>query len=159
MKAKAIAIMLGIFLCGTAQAKWMQYGTSPDGNAQYYDPDRISRMPNGDIIVWHKQRYSDEWIALMNVLHSKLNKLAKDAGNSVTPYKMILPEDYSHTLQKHVYDCSLQRYAVASSYFYSNNGDTYNTASRSITPKDDWKFKDILPETNGEKLMNIVCKK
>jgi len=56
MKTKSVAIILGIFLCGTAWAEWVPYGKNVDGGNMYYDADRISKMPNGNIIVWLKSR-------------------------------------------------------------------------------------------------------
>ncbi len=47
MKTKAIAIMLGIFLCGTAQAEWVEVDTSRRvGLTTYADPTTIRKSGN-----------------------------------------------------------------------------------------------------------------
>ena len=148
-----------MLLCGTALAEWKQYATKLDESPVYYDPSRLSQMSNGKIIIWHKQRYSETELERIN-LHMRLaNDLLHAAISLPPPYKILAYKNYSHTLQKYIYDCSLQRFAVASYYLYSNTGNTLNTFSSRVTEQSDWKFQDILPETTEEKLMNIVCKK
>ena len=148
-----------MLLCVTAHAEWKQYATKLDESPVYYDPSRLSQMSNGKIIIWHKQRYSETELERIN-LHMRLaNDLLHAAISLPPPYKILAYTDYSHTLQKYIYDCSLQRFAVASYYLYSNTGNTLNTFSSRVTEQSDWKFQDILPETTEEKLMNIVCEK
>jgi hypothetical protein len=154
-----ISILVGMSLCRTAHTEWKQYAVKLDESPVYYDPGRLSQMPNGNFIIWHKQRYSETELERIN-LHMRLaNDLLYAAIKLPPPYKILAYKDYSHTLQKYIYDCSLQRYAVASYYLYSNTGNTLNIFSSGVTEKSDWKFQDILPETTEEKLMNIVCKK
>ena len=154
-----IPILAGILLYGTAHAEWKQYATKSDENPVYYDPGRLSQMPDGNFIIWHKQRYSEIELERIN-LHMKLaNDLLNAAISLPPPYKIISYADYSHTLQKYVYDCSLQRFAVASYYLYSNTGKNLNTFFPGVTEQSDWEFQDILPDSTEEKLMNIVCKK
>jgi len=154
-----IPILVGILLCGTAHAEWKQYATKSNESPVYYDPSRLIQMPNGNIIIWHKQRYSEIELERINLHMNLANDLLYLAIKLPPPFKTISYEDYSHTLQKYVYDCSLQRFAVASYYLYSNTGKNLNTFSSGVTEQSDWKFQDILPETTEEKLMNIVCKK
>jgi len=60
MKTKAIAIMLGIFLCGTAHGEWVQF-ISYNGSPVYFDPDRIMLKLDGKVAVWQK--------AVLNIKH------------------------------------------------------------------------------------------
>ncbi len=50
MKTKTITIMLGIFLCGTAQGEWVQF-ISYNGSPIYFDPDRIMLKLDGKVAV------------------------------------------------------------------------------------------------------------
>jgi hypothetical protein len=155
MKTETIAIMLGILLCGTAQAEWVQYGNH-DGSNMYYDPARISKMPNGNVVVWHKQRYSDLQLGRINIVASVRNKAIREKKLQMEHQELIDPKDYSHTLYKYIYDCALQRMATASFYMYSRTGRTIYSG---IQTPSEWKFEDVLPDTIEENLMNIVCKK
>ena len=156
---KVIVILIGILLSGIVQAEWKQYATKQNDSPVYYDPGRLSTLSNGNIVIWHKQRYSEIELERIN-LHMRLaNDLLNAAIQLPPPYKIISYEEYSHTLQKYVYDCSLQRYAVASYYLYSNTGKKLDTFFPGVTEQSDWEFQDILPESTEEKLMSIVCKK
>jgi len=147
-------------------AEWVQYGKDPEGTDRYYDPDRISQMSNGNLIVWQKLRYSEAQIRSQNnmtKLYIKvlLEEKMKKAGIQESPFEMISYKDYSHTLIKHVFDCTKQMVAVASSYLYSNEGKHILTPLHAPVQKNtepDWKFQDILPGGKAEKLMNIVLR-
>ena len=138
MKTIAIAILVVIFLCGTAQAEWVAYATWKTG-ATYYDPDRIIHLSNNKANVWKKYKYTSE----------EIDNFVKETNVSLN--------NYSYTLIKHVYDCTLQKAALSSVHIYSS--DNKNLYSRNFKLSGEMGFIDVVPGTSGELLMNIVCKK
>ena len=80
-----IPILVSTFLCGTAHADWKQYATKSEKYPVYYDPDRVIQLPDGKLIIWHKQRYSEIELERIN-LHMRLaNDLLYTAIKITTP--------------------------------------------------------------------------
>jgi len=92
MKTKAIAIMLGIFLCGTAQGEWVQF-SSHNGSPVYFDPDRIMLKLEGKVAVWQK--------AVLNLQPR--------------------PKNYSYSVIEYIFDCKNKQFRVVSVFSYSTD--------------------------------------
>ena len=92
MKTKAIAIMLGIFLCGTAQGEWVQF-SSYNGSPVYFDPDHIILRLDSKVVVWQK--------AVLNLQPR--------------------PKNYSYSAIKYIFDCKNKQFRVVSIFSYSTD--------------------------------------
>jgi len=90
MKTKVIAIMLGIFLCGTAQGEWVQFA-SYYGSPVYFDPDHIILRLDSKVAVWQK--------AVLNIQPR--------------------PKNYSYSTIKYIFDCKNEQFRVVSVFSYS----------------------------------------
>ena len=92
MKTKAIAVMLGIFLCGTAQGEWVQF-SSYNGSPVYFDPDHIILRLDSKVAVWQK--------AVLNLQPR--------------------PKNYSYSAIKYIFDCKNKQFRVVSIFSYSTD--------------------------------------
>ena len=129
MKAKAIAIMLGILLCGFAQAEWVKFGTNNEGSL-YYDSKSIVYMLDGKVRIREK---------------IVLNE-AKRGNPSL--------EDYAYSVAKNVFSCASEQYNIMSHDEYSIN----NKLLISHTYPAEDQPNDVYPGTISEALMKIACK-
>ena len=92
MKTKAIAVMLGIFLCGTAQGEWVQFA-SYNGSPVYFDADHIIFRLDSKVAVWQK--------AVLNLQPRTKN--------------------YSYSTIKYIFDCKNKQFRVVSVFSYSTD--------------------------------------
>jgi len=92
MKTKAIAVMLGIFLCGTAQGEWVQF-SSYNGSPVYFDPDHIILRLDSKVVVWQK--------AVLNLQPR--------------------PKNYSYSAIKYIFDCKNEQFRAVSAFSYSTD--------------------------------------
>ena len=92
MKTKAIAVMLGIFRCGTAQGKWVQF-SSYNGSPVYFDPDHIILRLDSKVVVWQK--------AVLNLQPR--------------------PKNYSYSAIKYIFDCKNEQFRAVSAFSYSTD--------------------------------------
>jgi len=130
MKTKVIAIMLGIFLCETAQAEWVEFGTSNEG-LLYYDSKRIVYMLDEKVAIWGK-------ITLNEAAWEKPR-----LGN------------YAYSVAKNVFNCASKQYNIMSHHEYSI--DNKLLVSHKYPAEE--QPNDVLPGTIAEALMKIACKK
>lgn len=136
MKTKIVIAALIIGMCNSASAEWVEYAKGESGPF-YYNKDRILKLDNGDIVVWHKFISSPGAI-------EKIRKMDNE-GTFV---------DYAYTILKEYYRCASFEFATASTYAYKNDGTLiYSNVNKNI------EYKDIVPGGAGEKLMRIICKR
>jgi len=81
MKTKAIAIILGILLCRSAQAEWVKFGTNNEGSL-YYDSESIVYMLGGKVSI--------------------REKIVLNEANQGKPS----PENYAYSVAKNVFKCA-----------------------------------------------------
>jgi hypothetical protein len=130
MKAKAITIMLGILLCSSTQAEWVKFGTNNEGPL-YYDSEKIVYMLDGKVSIWER--------------------IVLNETNRGKP----IPENYTYSVVKNVFNCSSKQYNVMSHYEYSI--DNRYLISHKFPAEE--QPDDVLPGTIAEALMKIACKK
>jgi hypothetical protein len=130
MKAKAIAIMLGILLCSSTQAEWVKFGTNNEGSL-YYDSEKIVYMLDGKVSI--------------------KEKIVLNEANRGNPS----PENYAYSVAKNVFNCASGQYKVISHHEYSINNKLL--ISHKYSAED--QPNDVLPGTIAEALMKIACKK
>ena len=137
-KITALFVLASFTLYGIAHAEWKQYATGDNGPL-YYEADRIIAIPEGnDVGVWEKGRYGN--IAIAGMTKKERDKF----------------KDYSHTISKHIFDCSLQQFMTSSEFAYSV--DNKVLLSRNYNTLEQLSY-DVLPGSIPDQLMNIVCKK
>lgn len=132
----AAVILLSI---SPAHAEWIQYSETENG-AYFYDPKRVIKQPGGLVAVWVKVITSPERM----IERRNLRNL---------PIKGY--ENYSHSLDKDIYSCSDRTVATSSITYYTNAGATLESLH---VKKQDLRFDDVIPESLGETLFNLVCK-
>jgi len=120
--------------------KWIKYADM-GSSAVYYDPSRVTRMPDAKMGVWTRHVSSAEQvIARRKQLHLSIDGF----------------DDYSHSLVRYVFNCSMQQVAVTSNVLYSNDGSALDSKSYKAA---EWDFSDVVPESITDTLMALVCKK
>ena len=129
MKTKTIAIMLGISLCGFAQAEWVKFGTNNEGSL-YYDSERIVYLLDGKVSI--------------------REKIVLNEANRGNPS----PENYAYSVAKNVFSCASEQYNIMSHDEYSIN----NKLLISHTYPAEDQPNDVYPGTISEALMKIACK-
>ena len=130
MKTKAIAIMLGISLCGFAQAEWVKFGTNNEGSL-YYDSESIIYMLDGKVSIREK------------IVLNEANR------------ESLTPENYAYSVAKNVFNCSSEQYNVMSHDEYSINNKLLISHKY---PAED-QPNDVHSVTIAEALMRIACTK
>ena len=130
MKTKAIAIMVGILLCRSAQAEWVKFGTNNEGSL-YYDSESIVYMLDGKVSI--------------------REKIVLNEANRGKPS----PENYAYSVARNVFNCASGQYNVMSHHEYSI--DNKLLISHKFPTEE--PPNDVLPGTIAEALMKIACKK
>jgi hypothetical protein len=138
IKIMAAFMFVSFTLYGTAHAEWEQFATGEDGPL-YYDADRIINIPDSnDVGVWEKGKYG-------NIAISGMTKIER-----------IKVKNYSYTISKHIFDCSIQQFMTSSQFAYSV--DNKIVLSRHYNTSEQQSY-DVIPESIPDQLMNILCKK
>jgi hypothetical protein len=145
MKAKHIQgiICLVIFLLFANQAwaaDWIYYDTSTVGDKLYYDKSRIKKENESIISVWTKNILSEE---TKTKYFSILKKMHEAPDN---------PSILSYCTKVMEIDCVNKKMKGTSVIFY----DKKDKVVHSELKNESGKWDAILPNTVGEKLINIV---
>ncbi len=144
MKAKNVQsiICLVIFFLFANQAwaaDWIYYGTADVGD-MYYDKSSIKKVNKSIISVWNKNILSEE---AKTKYFSILKRIDKPPDNpSMLPYYTELME----------IDCVNRKIKDISMIFYDEKGNVIYSSPES----ESGEWIDILPDSAGEKLINIV---
>ncbi|MEO9061455.1 MAG: surface-adhesin E family protein [Nitrosospira sp.] len=131
---KAIAgLCLAMLYCGYANAGWQTFATTPEG-VVYYDPDKVTKLPDGTISAWVK----------FNIPPSEV----RDEVASFPKFK-----EYNYSEANEVVDCTTRKVRLVELRHYDKKGKTFfnKTYSEGATA-----FKDI-PESRVKGLEKIVC--
>src|SRR5664280_451927 len=145
MKAKHIQVIicLVIFLLFANQAwatDWIYYDTSAAGDKLYYDKSRIKKENESIISVWTKNILSEE---TKTKYFSILKKMHEAPDN---------PSILSYCTKLMKIDCVNKKMKGTSVIFY----DKKDKVVHSELKNESGKWDAILPNTVGEKLINIV---
>ena len=145
MKAKHIQVIicLVIFLLFANQAwatDWIYYDTSAAGDKLYYDKSRIKKENESIISVWTKNILSEE---TKTKYFSILKKMHEAPDN---------PSILSYCTKLMEIDCVNKKMKGTSVIFY----DKKDKVVHSELKNESGKWDAILPNTVGEKLINIV---
>jgi hypothetical protein len=117
-----------------ANAQWIEYAREESGPI-YYEKSRIIRG-GGDILVWEKFVLDQE----------ALRKAIKEDPSF---------NNYSHTITKNFYNCHSYQFRKSTVHAYSKDGK--QLISYSVPPEES-HYRDIVPDSNLDKLMKIICK-
>ena len=123
-------------------AEWVYYTDDVLGSKIYYDKESITSGGKGIIKVWGKTVYSEEG------KRDYIGSL-KQGGYYNTSH-----EDVSFTLGLHVYNCNTRESQIISINDYSTAGNVISSPSDLSA-----KWRQIPPDSVGEKLYKIVCKR
>ena len=140
MKTRIVIAALIIGICDSASAEWVKYYEADNG-IFYYDADKIIKSKDGKISVWSK-RIRDSQV----LLEKRRMRNLPTAGY----------ENYSHSIDKDIYSCHDRTVATSYMVDYSSDGSTLN----SFQVSKEWlRFDDVVPDSIGEMLFEILCKK
>jgi len=121
---------------------WVEFYRNPDGNILLYQKVNIQKDKGNDIDkVWVKRVFSD-------VGRKKYIQLTKNKGVWTKELDKI-----SHIVGLNEIDCKKQRIRILSSIIYDTDG-----RESSKKNYDDSKWDYIVPDSNDENLLKIVCK-
>ena len=133
-----VFIFVNFTLYGIAHAGWEQFAAGENGPL-YYDADRIINIPDAnDVGVWEKGKYGN--IAI----------------GGMTKKERIKFKNYSYTISKHIFDCSIQQFMTSSQFAYS--ADNKILLSRHFNTSEQQSY-DVIPGSVPDQLMKTVCKK
>ena len=133
---KVIAgLCFAMMLCGYANAGWQTFANTTEGPV-YYDPDKVTQLPDGKISAWVK----------FNLTPSEV----RDGMASFPKFN-----EYNYSEANEVVDCTTQKVRLVALHHYDKKGETFfnQTCSEGVTA-----FKDI-PESRVKGLEKIVCGK
>lgn len=116
-----------------ANAQWIEYAQEESGPI-YYEKSRVARA-GSDILVWEKFVMDQD----------ALRKAIKEDPSF---------NNYSHTITKNFYNCHAYQYRKSSVYAYSKDGKLL-LSNPNI---EESQYQDIVPDSNLDKLMKIICK-
>lgn len=128
---------MGMLLCGLVQAEWTAFVISKEYGNSYYDPDRISQLPDGRISYWIKFRFVDDEIIAIKKIDSSY-------------------EDYLYHTNKRVLDCKLQQVATIETHMVATDG---RKLLSTIYKPSEWIFTSVLNDSIAEELIKLACKK
>ena len=131
---KVIAgLCFAMMLCGYANAGWQAFADTTEG-VVYYDPDKVTKLPDGTISAWLKY----------NITPSEVNE--------VMP---LFPQfkEYGYSEAKEVIDCATQKVRLAALHHYDKAGKTFYTRTYSPVAME---FRDI-HGSQVKGLEKIVC--
>ena len=131
-----LAAMLIAIFSTSSSAEWVQFALGTTGPA-YYDKDRIRDLGNGVISVWEKFVVTDDVLR---------KSIAMDPSF----------KDYRYTITRGNINCNEHKFARTAMYAYSTKRAPF--FSYSYTEKD-IEYIDIVPNSMGEELMNLLCPK
>ena len=145
MKAKNVQsiICLVIFLLFANQAwaaDWIYYDTAAVGDMLYYDKSSIKKVNNSSIYVWTKNILSEETKAKYVSILKGIHKAPKN------------PSKLSYYTKLTAIDCVNKKMKGISVIFYDEKGKVVYSSPKSESSE----WNAILPNTVGEKLINIV---
>jgi hypothetical protein len=119
-------------------AEWIGYWSSNTGDA-YYDKSSIKQNKN-IVRVWLKIIHNEEGKI---DTYAFLKKIGSAPSN---------PDILNHSVILEEIDCAKEMNRFSSMAFYDEVGNIIYT-----TPRANNEWADIIPESNVEKLKNIVC--
>jgi hypothetical protein len=134
-----ILVIFFLFANQTWAADWIYYDTADFGDS-YYDKSSIKKVNESIISVWTKNILSEEAKTKYYSILKKIHKAPKN--HSMLCYYKKLTE----------IDCVNKKIKDISAIFYDEKGKVVYSSPKS----ESGEWNDILPDTIGEKLINIV---
>jgi len=124
-------------MSSSAMAEWVKL-IEREAGMVYYDPDRIIRLPSSKVSVWIKYSYSKE----------EIDRMPKKANINF--------KNYSHSIIKQIFDCTLKQEMTSSVHMYSSDNKTLFSQDLKSSEK---LYRDVVPGTGSEALMKLACEK
>jgi len=118
--------------------------TIGDGSLVYFNEKTLQRLPGGIIHVWVK----DDAIKSRKGLKSRIVRERKKQGLSLEGF-----EKYSYTLTLYDFNCKERKYRTIQIMAYDDRGRTLD----SIDAGDAAEWKNIVPDTLGDEILEAVC--
>ena len=128
-------VLLLLVGCNKSSSDWVKYRDDNDGNVYSYKKVNIQKDKNDYIVqVWIKKVYSDK-------------------GRKIQPPPPGQWIDDIDSMDLNEIDCKKQRIRILSSIIYDTDG-----RESSKKDYDNSKWDHIVPDSNDENLLKIVCK-
>lgn len=160
---KVVALLLMMW-CGLAQAEWVRFASTTDGKVYTYDPARIASLPDGKIKVWYRIAQSAQ--SKIADIEAGAVDAEKTLGKEVASlFREKIPRyrNYSHTMDRTIFDCRQQKHFGEESIDYSDDGTVLdrldaNALFAEIGVVGDRRFREVFPGSYIEMLMTKVCR-
>ena len=133
----SVLVLFLLVGCEKSSSDWVKYRTDNDGNVYSYKKVNVQKDKDNYMVqVWVKKIYSDTG--------KKIKTPPPPPGQFIDDFDS---EDLNEI------DCKKQRIRILSSIIYDTDG-----RESSKKNYDDSKWDYIVPDSNDENLLKIVCK-